>query len=1135
MRIYFQISRVLTLVAVLFTAAVVGAWTSHAATITGASDTPSTLEASQAANHTLLFTTPSGVSEGDTITVTFSSEFDTSSITEDDVDVSDDDVDLTTASDCSGSEQASVAIAADVLTITICAGDGGAMAASSQIGIEIGTNATSSGTGSNQVTNPSSSGNYYVSVAGGFGDSGSIIIPIGSDDSISVTATVPPSGGSGESGSGGGGAPRSSAPRISNILVTNITTSSATISWNTDKPGESLVSYWTGDEEPSIATKSGYFTSHSFDLTGLREATLYEFYVVSADSDGRAGTSFIQSFTTLDETLPIISDLEVTDITSSSVRIIWNTNEETDSLVLFGETSAYERKVTDEEFELAHSIILTDLQPATTYHYQVVSEDRSANQAASSDRTFTTDYDSPPGNVSNVSVSEGDTELFLRWDNPSDEDLSGILVLRCLSTYPVGPTDTSCVTISTDIRTSYTDEGLENGTTYYYGLFAYDALGQFASGALVLGTPKASEEEVPSPEESEPSEGQEADSSDDTPSEGDPSGQEENSDAEPSDSQESAVSCGDDICSESESSLSCPIDCGEADEPTSLGAEEGQINSTDLLYFVANQSIALQATRSGVVDVLPTSTLRIALDATLFPDGIQSIYLSIDSDLYLMRLDDALALYLADITTPEESSLFEVDVLITSIDESTDSVSSYLRVLPKGYTYQVVDGEEAVVTSATVTLFEQVGDTFEVWDGSPYDQFNPTQIGGDGSFAWYVPNGTYWVQVSAEGFGASGSGSLNVQNAIVNPSLLLVAEEDNEQPIAEEPEEDSETFISTTPSVVEGVQSTLEVIRELPGVEEAAEISVPTLTLMAGASVVVLSVAFDFLPFLQYIFTAPILFFRRLRRKGYGVVYNAISKTPVDLAVVRLFKVDDETANARGRLVKSQVTDKGGRYFFLVPPGRYRIQVTKPGFDFPTQYLKDEKTDGAFLDVYHGEEVQVKEDGVVVTANIPLDPSQSEKYQAPSSVRRRAVLRRIQQGLAVVGILAAVVFAIIRPTIFSISMVGIQGIVYLLARRLAIPQKPISWGIVYDQDTGRPISRVVARIFEPKYNKLLETQVTDSKGRYAFILGPNNYYATFQKPGFKQVQIDPIDYSTLEEPKEFSAEVALQPVDEQKK
>jgi hypothetical protein len=324
------------------------------------------------------------------------------------------------------------------------------------------------------------------------------------------------------------------------------------------------------------------------------------------------------------------------------------------------------------------------------------------------------------------------------------------------------------------------------------------------------------------------------------------------------------------------------------------------------------------------------------------------------------------------------------------------------------------------------------------------------------------------------------------------------------------------------------VQQLLKVLRELSGVEEAAKISTPALAITAGASVVVLSIAFDLLPFLQYLFTAPILFFWRRKRKGYGVVYNAIAKTPIDLAVVRLFTVEPDENRVRGRLVQSRVTDPQGRYFFLVQPGRYRLIVTKPGFEFPSTYLRDEKVDGSYLDLYHSEVLEVKEENAVITANIPMDPSQAAAYQAPTSVRRRRYLRGLQHALAFLGVLAASLFAIIRPTVFSISMVVVQILIYLLTRRLARPSKPVSWGIVYSKETGRPLSRVVARIFESKYNKLLETQVTDSKGRYAFLLGPNQYYASFEKEGFIQKDIPLIDYSAAQEPQGFAQEIPLE-------
>ena len=45
------------------------------------------------------------------------------------------------------------------------------------------------------------------------------------------------------------------------------------------------------------------------------------------------------------------------------------------------------------------------------------------------------------------------------------------------------------------------------------------------------------------------------------------------------------------------------------------------------------------------------------------------------------------------------------------------------------------------------------------------------------------------------------------------------------------------------------------------------------------------------------------------------------------------------------------------------------------------------------------------------------------------------------------------------------------------------------------------------------------------------MLGPNLYYAVFQKPGFKKTEINPIDYSKSEEPKGFAEKVSLETED----
>jgi len=1137
-------------VAVIISATVV-AFSVRAATLSSGNDYVSTLQAGQAANHQLIFTTPSGISVGETVTITFASSFDTSSITEDDVDVTTSSG-LTTAAVCGGGENMSVSIASDVLTLTSC---NVAIASAAEVTIDIGTSATTSGTGTNQITNPSGSGTYFVTIAGTFGDSGSIALPIGGDDSVSVTGSFTNTTPGGETDGGGGtDTPDTAAPIISDIVVSEITTTSATISWTTSEAATSNVDYGeTSAFELGTESSSSYRTAHSLSLSGLSEATAIYFQIRSSDIEGNEGTSSTQTFTTLDETAPVISNVEVTDVTTTTATITWDTDEPADSLVSYGLTTSYGSTEEDEDLAIEHSVTLTGLTEGTDYHFQVLSADSSSNQSYSDDETFTTESDEPPANVSALAVAEGDTSLSISWINPTDEDFAGVVVLICEGGYPEDESDASCTEVYDGSGTSVEATGLTNDVAYYVGVFAYDEAGQFASGALGTGTPSASGEEPPDTEEGpgeEPTDtGGEITCGDLICDES------EDADSCPVDCSVGDT-CGDGVCSDTEDIDSCPADCSEGEgeeEPTALGAEVGDLSVDDLSYWVAENTIELTPADTNAVDVLPTRTLRIQFPASELLTNVERVTLELDGDLYLMDLDETLVLYSTDVTTPDSIETYLIAIEVTYDDEATENVSSLLRVIAEGYVYQVIDGEEAIVPNVTVSLLEVVEDEPVVWDGSPYAQFNPTNTTSEGNIAWYVPNGTFMIQAEADGFDRATSSDEEISNNIMSPVIRMVRveeEEEEPEPVIEpggptevEPEgtEETETgegapaasvlSIILDSAAIEAVQEALEFVRGIPGVQEAAEISVPTLAVTAGASVVVLSVAFDFLPFLQYLFTAPILFFWRRKRKGYGVVYNAISKVPVDLAVVRLFRVteEDEAQGRPGRLVKSRVTDKGGRYFFLVAAGRYRMTITKAGHQFPSEYLDREQVDGSFLDLYHGEAIDVSENDAVITANIPMDPSQAEKYQAPKNVLWRTRLRMIQHSVAILGVIASTVFAVIRPNAFSLGMVGVQVGVYLLARRLARPRKPISWGIVYDQGTGRPLSRVVARVFEPKYNKLLETQLTDSKGRYAFMLGPNQYYATFKKDGFEQQEIQPIDYTSKEEPEDFSQDLELRP------
>jgi len=306
----------------------------------------------------------------------------------------------------------------------------------------------------------------------------------------------------------------------------------------------------------------------------------------------------------------------------------------------------------------------------------------------------------------------------------------------------------------------------------------------------------------------------------------------------------------------------------------------------------------------------------------------------------------------------------------------------------------------------------------------------------------------------------------------------------------------------------ETIKFLLDKFFDNPQVEQTSQnIVTPALIVLAFINTIptAIAITFNILPYLYLVFSEPFLWFFRRKRKKWGIVYDALTKLPVGLAVVRLFN------KATNQLIQTKVTDKEGRYLMIVKePGEYYITVTKPGYVYPTKYLKDDKEDAKYLDLYHGEPVKVTAKGAVITANIPLDPV-AKKLVAEKAAVQHYVISNLRLIIAYVGLSLSILVLIIYPTAITIAAVIFHVILFLIFRSLIVPPKPKSWGIVYDEKTKEPLIHAIVRIFDTKFNKLLETQVTDGKGRYAFLVGKNIYQLLTEKAGYQSKQIKPVD------------------------
>jgi len=131
--------------------------------------------------------------------------------------------------------------------------------------------------------------------------------------------------------------PDTTPPVITSISATAITKDSATITWDTDEPSDSLVKYGT---EPGNYSQTVYSSAdimhHSIDLAGVSLDTTYYYVVISTDPSGNLAQGTEHDFKTFPEITVSIGDAVAMtgENTTTSIMITNITNVGTVDITL---------------------------------------------------------------------------------------------------------------------------------------------------------------------------------------------------------------------------------------------------------------------------------------------------------------------------------------------------------------------------------------------------------------------------------------------------------------------------------------------------------------------------------------------------------------------------------------------------------------------------------------------------------------------------------------------------------------------------------------------------------------------------------------------------------------------------------
>ncbi len=260
------------------------------------------------------------------------------------------------------------------------------------------------------------------------------------------------------------------------------------------------------------------------------------------------------------------------------------------------------------------------------------------------------------------------------------------------------------------------------------------------------------------------------------------------------------------------------------------------------------------------------------------------------------------------------------------------------------------------------------------------------------------------------------------------------------------------------------------------------------------------------------------LFSLKRSRHFWGVVYDSVSKQPLDPVIVKLLYAD-------GREVGSGITDLNGHYGFLASPGKFKIFAKKTNYIFPSRYVTGEQ-DGLFENVYHGEFFELSGDEEVVAPNIPMDSQRQDWNQQAKAMMQKSfpylglLLKRTVAAVFWFGLALCLIALWLNlpqvPRYLSLVVV-LYGVIIILAVSV---KEPRLWGRII---LGKGIKASPDIFLQLKSEKIEQivfgTATIADSGKFLLRASPGKYllavYSTDERQQKVQIGSIPVRVSKL--------------------
>lgn len=239
-----------------------------------------------------------------------------------------------------------------------------------------------------------------------------------------------------------------------------------------------------------------------------------------------------------------------------------------------------------------------------------------------------------------------------------------------------------------------------------------------------------------------------------------------------------------------------------------------------------------------------------------------------------------------------------------------------------------------------------------------------------------------------------------------------------------------------------------------------------------------------------------ILTFVFRRKKMRGIVYDSVTKEPLDPAYVSVIDL------ATNQEVATAITDMDGRYGFVLKKGTYKMVANKTHYQFPSQLLNGRLADEVYDHLYFGAPFTVENEEEVVTLNIPMDQTgedwnqQEKRRMSPLKylIENQKVWGTICDVLFVLGFIFSIITTYYYPVWWNVAMIFLYVAIGLLH---FFGFGPVAPGKI--TRAGAAVPFAIVRVFNSALNREVAHKVTSQFGGYYILVPKADYYVTVEQ------------------------------------